>query len=116
MKNLKRVSLFICLLSLCGCASISSVSETSIPARRQNPITVQTSKLIILGMNFNNDFVDDIVSDLKAKCRGGVITGILTKDEVIDYFLMLAYDRQITVTGYCLKRQTASRNRKRQSL
>jgi hypothetical protein len=90
-----------------GCASISSVSLTSIPARRAGEISAQASRLIILGLNFNNDYVNDVATGLQEKCPGGQIRGILTKDETIDYFLFLVYRRRVTATGYCLRAATA---------
>lgn len=86
---------------LTSCASVNSVSLTQIPSDRSQIVTAETSKTIFLGFNFDNDFVDSIVGDLKTKCPNGVVSGILTKDEVISYFLV--YTRKITATGYCNK-------------
>ncbi len=85
-----------------GCASVQSVSLTSIPAKKGSEVRAEASRLIILGLNFNNDFIDDMADDLKSQCKGGQIRGILTKDEAINYFLFLVYSRRVTATGYCL--------------
>lgn len=90
------------LLSLTGCASINSVSLTSIPAGRGREINAKGSRLIFLGLNFNNDFVDEMTDDLKRQCEGGQVKGILTKDETIQYFLFFLYQRRVTATAYCL--------------
>lgn len=106
---MKKINLLItaaCILSLSSCASVNSVSLTQIPAERNNVVTAESSKTIFLGFNFNNDFVDLIVTDLKSKCPNGKVTGILTKDEVISYFLV--YTRKITATGFC-NQQTAAK-------
>jgi|GEM_PF-508985 len=97
--------LFLVLLQsliLGGCASINSVSVTSIPAERTSPLKVERSKVIVLGLSFDNDFVDEMVSDLQRQCPGGKVTGILTKDEDINYFLYLVYQKRVTASGYCI--------------
>lgn len=99
----------IFVVSFVGCASVNSVSLSSIPATRNKEVKVEASRVIILGFNFNNDYVDNMAEDLKAQCPNGVVRGILTKDEVINYFLFLVWERKVTATGYCLQaRNTAS--------
>ncbi len=92
----------ICALFSAGCASINSLSLTPIPVNRSNKVEVIKSKVIILGFNFDNDFVDQINDELKAKCPNGKISGILTKDEDINYFLYFVWKKQVSVTGYCV--------------
>ncbi len=92
-------------LLLTSCASVNSVSLTPIPVNRANIISAEVSKTIFLAFNFNNDFVDKITNDLKEKCPNGVVSGILTKDEVISY--VLVYTRKVTATGYCNNMQTS---------
>lgn len=88
-------------LVLSGCATVQSVSLTQIPSDRENVITASVEKFIFLGFNFNNDYVENIEKDLRDQCQGGEVKGILTKDEIIRYFL--AHTRKITATGYCIK-------------
>ena len=96
-------------LSFVGCASVNSVSLSSIPAARNKEVKAEASRVIILGFNFNNDFVDNMAEDLKAQCPNGVVRGILTKDEVIQYFLFFVWERKVSATGYCSQaRNTAS--------
>lgn len=97
MSSRAKISILFLLLS--GCASVNSVSLTPIPEKRNNIITSEVSKTIFLAFNFNNDFVDQIVTDLKSKCPHGTVSGILTKDEVIWYFLF--HTRKVTATGFC---------------
>lgn len=98
---------FSAIILMSGCASLNSVSLTSIPAKKGRPVVAQTSKLIFLGFNFDNDFVAEIQRQLQAQCRDGEVRGILTKDEVINYFLV--WKHQITAEGQCLiDRKTAS--------
>ena len=101
-----KLILFSLLLGLAGCASINSVSLTPIPAGRSNVVTARVEKFIILGFNFDNDYVNPLVEELKKKCPNGVVSGILTKDEVIHYFL--AHNHIVTATGFCNRGNVAS--------
>ena len=103
-------SLFTSILTivfLSGCASVNSVSLTPIPAERKSPVRVQKEKMIFLGFNFDNDFVDQTVEDLRRQCPQGKVTGLLTKDENINYFLYFVWKKQITVSGYCVPVKSA---------
>lgn len=107
-----QVVLFLAsLLMLTSCASVNSVSLTPIPADRKSQVKVDKSKVIILGFNFDNDFIDDAVDDLKRQCPNGKVSGLLTKDETINYFLFFVWKKQITATGYCIANSTANSNK-----
>lgn len=105
MKNLVQLSLVVGLLASLGCASVNSISLTPIPAARTKMVKAEVSKFIFLGFNFDNDFVEPLVNNLKQQCPQGTVSGILTKDEVISYFL--AHTRKVTATGYCSSGGTA---------
>lgn len=90
------------LLFLTNCASVNSLSITQIPADRSAKVTAEKSKMIILGFNFDNDFVDELVEDLKRQCPNGKVTGLLTKDENIYYFSVFVWKKQITANGFCV--------------
>jgi hypothetical protein len=106
---MKKPSLFLLILVfISGCASINSVSLTPIPADRRNTVKAEKSKTIFFAFNFDNDFVDEVVSDLKRQCPNGKVTGLLTKDENINYFLYIVWKKQITATGYCVATTSAS--------
>lgn len=95
--------------SFVGCAHVNSVSLSSIPASKGKAVRAEASKTIFLGFNFDNDYVNEMVEDLKKQCPNGVIRGILTKDETIDYFLFIVWARKVTAAGYCIQgRNTAS--------
>ena len=91
------------LASLASCVHLNSVSLTQIPEKRTNKVSASSDKWIFFLLNFDNDYVDKINDDLKEKCPGGKIQGILTKDEVTYYFLALVLKRKVTATGYCSK-------------
>lgn len=99
----------VAVLGLSGCASLNSVSLTPIPAGRGNPVKVEKSKFIFLGFNFDNDFVNQAEDELKRQCPNGKVTGLLTKDENINYFLYIFWSKRLTATGYCLPNGKVSR-------
>jgi len=90
-------------LLLTGCVSLNSVSLTQIPAERGNRVRAEASKFLFLGISFDNDYVDEVRDELKSRCKGGLVTGILTKDEYINYFLFIFAKRRVEAQGYCVK-------------
>lgn len=101
-----KITSSLLLLSLTACASINSVSLTPIPASRQKKVEASAKRWIILGFNFDNDFIEPVVEDLKQKCPNGVVSGILTKDETYSYFLV--FRKELTAIGYCNEPRRAS--------
>lgn len=99
--QIKKIVGLIFFITLSGCASLNSVSVTSLPANRDNQIQAQADKWIIFGLSFDNDYADTVAKGLEAKCPRGKVSGILTKDEAYYYFLALVVKRQIQATGYC---------------
>jgi hypothetical protein len=112
MKSLKFALSSFLIASLCsglgiglvGCASINSVSLTSIPATRTNVVRSEAKRMVFLGFNFNNDFIDTMTDDLKSQCPNGQVRGLLTKDETVMYFLFFLYEYRVSATGYCVKK------------
>ena len=98
---LKKLLLLLTIISVSSCASLRSVSITDIPAKRSNTVEAKVEKLIFLGFNFDNDYVDDLSSDLARQCKKGKISGILTKHET--YFYFFAHKVIITAEGICTK-------------
>lgn len=99
MNILKAFVLVFLVSQISGCAIVNSVSLTPIPSQRSHPVRAQVEKLIFLGFSFDNDFIDPLVSELKDKCPNGVVSGILTKDETISYFLV--FRKRVVATGFC---------------
>ena len=87
MKNHLLATLLLIFTS--ACASVQSVSLTSIPADRKKPVQAQATKTIFLGFNFDNDFVDQLTPNLEKQCPEGKVAGLLTKDESINYFFYI---------------------------
>ncbi len=89
--------LSISLLS--GCVSLDSVSLTQLPENRERLVSASASDIVFLGFTTQNDFVDEAVENLKSKCRGGKLTGILTKHQTTAY--VLVFKREVIASGYC---------------
>lgn len=88
---------------MAGCVSLHSVSMTQIPADRSKRVHAEASKFMFLGIAFDNDYVEEARDQLAKKCKGGKVTGILTKDELVNYFLYIFASRRIEADGYCVK-------------
>ena len=86
-----------------GCVSLRSVSQTQIPRQRTQHVSAESSKWIFFGFNFDNDYVDVVRKELRSQCPRGKVTGILTKDENINYFIGLVMKRRIEARGFCVK-------------
>lgn len=108
----KQIALItLAMMGLAGCASVNSVALTPIPSKRDNQVRAQVSKTIFLGFNFDNDFIDPLVDDLKRQCPNGVVSGILTKDETISYFIV--FTKKVTATGFCNNTAKTATNKQR---
>ena len=106
---MKLFSVLVLFSTLVACRSVQSVSLTQIPSKRDKEVQATASRWIFLGFNFDNDYVDTIVTELKDQCPKGQIRGILTKDEGIVYFPLFVHKREVHATGYCVQhaKQTA---------
>jgi hypothetical protein len=100
MKKLFVVlSSFILVSIVTGCVSLNSVSLTQMPEKRDHLVTANASDYLFLGFTTQNDFVDEAIEDLKAQCRDGKLTGILTKHQTTSY--VLVFKREVIASGYC---------------
>ncbi len=98
--------LFVALLLVNGCTHINSVSLTPIPSQRSQPVRAEVSRTIFLGFNFDNDYIDPLVDDLKRQCPNGVVSGILTKDQTTSY--LIVFTKRVIATGYCNNARSAN--------
>jgi hypothetical protein len=99
---MSKVTLFLSAVlvsHLVGCAHINSVSLTPIPAKRTQTVRAEVSKTIFLFFNFDNNYIDPLVNDLKQQCPDGIVSGILTKDETTSY--VLVFTKRVVATGFC---------------
>jgi hypothetical protein len=99
--NKSRASLWLgCLcLGLWSCASLRSVSMTSVPRDRSHPVEASQNNVAFLGIHFDNEFVDELPARLREQCPGGKVSGVYTKYE--GYWYVLVQERVITARGYC---------------
>lgn len=109
----KKLAFILIAMTLSACASINSVSLTPIPANRSKEVRAEVSKTIFLAFSFDNDFINPLVDNLKSQCPNGVVSGILTKDEVISYIFVFTH--RVIATGYCNVAQVSNTPRKRSS-
>lgn len=86
---------------LTGCVNLNSVSLTQVPAERSHELSASADHWSLLGIAFDNDFVDEAVMDLKSQCAGGKVEGVLTKFQNTVYFLVVK--REVVATAYCQK-------------
>jgi len=95
------------LLLCAGCASLQSVSMTTIPrgAERAHPIKATESNAAFLGIHFDNHFADGVPDDLRRQCPNGKVTGIYAKYETKWY--VLVEDRSVTAEAYCVPGEIA---------
>jgi hypothetical protein len=91
--------------SLCACTSLQSVSVTQIPANRSKPVRAEVDNTALLGIHFDNDFVDDLTAELMQQCPHGKITGILTKQENTTY--VIVQTRRVIASGWCVYEESA---------
>lgn len=105
MKNLIGPLMILGLLgALSGCTHMASISTTSVPVERGKKVSAKAENFIVLGLNFDNDYVNGLTQDLAQQCPEGRVEGILTKMEEITYFPLFAHAVEITATGYCVPR------------
>lgn len=103
MNKLLNFILLLLFIFTVNCVQLKSISINSQPSKEERSSLVQakTNKFIFLAFNFDNEFLEDVPSKLRAKCQDGKIKGIITKFELISYFLF--FDYVVTASGYCVK-------------
>jgi len=101
MKNLCYASLLLVPL-LSGCVHMSSISTTSVPVERVHSVEAEGYRFIFMFINFNNNYVDHLTTDLAEQCPNGRVEGILTKKEDIMYFPIIAHAVRVSANGFCV--------------
>lgn len=102
MSVAKTILISFASLFICQCVSLQSVSITEIPQKRTKQISVSESKWVILGLNFNNEYTENVVTGLKKKCPFGKVSGILTKYYTKNYFIVSKH--MIDAKGFCIQK------------
>lgn len=101
MRIIYRLVGVLVYVSLGACVSLNSASLTNIPRNRSDVVQAKVEKDIFLFLNFDNSYAYGLSAKLQKQCRGGVVSGILTKTETVCYPLCLYLKHRITARGYC---------------
>jgi len=96
-----KVLILISMLFTVSCTHLSSVSQTSIPAKKGKVVKAEVDNNIFFFFNFSNSYLDAINEKLALQCENGKISGILTKHESITYFPIIYHKTRVTAQGYC---------------
>ena len=91
------------MLGAVGCTHLHSLSVTTIPDDRSRPVEATGERIVVLGINPNNDYADEVVSDLAQQCPDGRVSGVMTRYERALVVPIFAYAHRVRATGYCLK-------------
>ncbi len=95
-----RNAIFCLFCLLQGCVHLQSVSVTPIPMSGGKVVEASAeSGMLFMGITGNAEFVDTLVRDLRDQCKGGTVTGILTKYEAKAWPLFVKYT--VTARGDC---------------
>ena len=86
-----------------GCVHMASISTTTIPADRESPVEAEAERFMFLLLNFDNNYVFRLTEDLAKQCPDGRVEGILTKQESIIYFPLIAHGVRVSASGFCVK-------------
>jgi len=100
---MRLIFTLLMLLAYVSCAQVRSVSQTSIPVKKENIVKAEVKNNIILFFNFSTTYVNDLTAQLQNACPNGKVEGILTKDVIVTYFPIIFYQEQISTEGYCVK-------------
>ncbi len=89
-----------------GCAhSVHLVHAGDFASRGTNSatyISAATEQFVILGIKGDTDYVNQAYNDLKAKCDGGVISGITTQFSTSLGFF--SWTNKILMQGSCIRK------------
>ena len=100
---MKIIFLVLLTILFSSCAQVRSVSQTSIPTKRDKLVRAEVKKNIFFLFNFSTDYLAQINTQLRKKCPKGNIEGILTKDVMIVYFPVIYHQDYVTAEGFCVE-------------
>jgi hypothetical protein len=100
---MKIIFLVLLTILFSSCAQVRSVSQTSIPTKRDKLVRAEVKKNIFFLFNFSTDYLSQINTQLRKKCPKGNIEGILTKDVMIVYFPIIYHQDLVTAEGFCVE-------------
>jgi hypothetical protein len=89
-------------LSTVGCTHMRSLSVTTIPQDRGQPVEAVAEKVVFFGFNASNEYVDVLVDRLAEQCPKGKVSGLLTRTEQSLVFPLVAYRVSVRAQGFCV--------------
>lgn len=98
-----KILLLLAMLSAGACASVQSVTMTNLraPLAEGRPIEARVEKTVVLGLNFDNDYVFQARKDLLAQCPNGVVTGVMSTYET--YWYVVLTDHVVKAEAVCVE-------------
>ena len=99
---MKKTALLFLSALFTGCVHMRSMSTTSVPVERSKPVEAEGYRFMLLMINTDNRYVNDLPHDLAKQCPNGRVEGILTKYENIVYFPLIAHAARVTAAGFCV--------------
>ena len=103
-----RARLAILLMSVLavGCTHAVHTNHTSDfvntkPLGECRQVAAKTEQFVFLGFVGQTDYVDAAYSELKDKCKDGVLTGIQTRYSTSHNFL--SWKNEVLMRGYCVE-------------
>ena len=91
------------MLGAVGCTHLHSLSVTTIPDDRSRPVEATGERIVVLGINPDNDYADGVVADLAAQCPDGRVSGVMTRYERALVVPIFAYAHRVHAEGFCIK-------------
>lgn len=89
-------------LSTVGCTHMRSLSVTTIPQDRSQPVEAVADRVIFFGINASNEYVDVLVDRLAEQCPKGKVSGLLTRTERSLVFPLVAHKVSVRAQGFCV--------------
>lgn len=89
-------------LSMVGCTHMRSLSVTTIPQDRSQPVEAVADRVIFFGINYSNDYVEILVERLAEQCPKGKVSGLLTRTEKSLVFPLVAHRISVRAQGFCV--------------
>jgi hypothetical protein len=100
---MKTAIVLLVLMIASSCAQVRSVSQTSIPTKKDKVVKAEVKNNIFFLLNFSTTYINDLTTQLQNSCPNGRVEGILTKDVFITYFPIIFHREHITAEGYCVQ-------------
>ena len=97
-----KTLMMVFALSMVGCTHLRSMSVTTIPADRSQPVEAVVERVIFFGINADNDYVEVLLQQLAEQCPKGKVSGLLTRTERSLVVPLIAHAITVRAQGYCV--------------